>query len=162
LTVNKLPHNYLVYKKIDDLNSKIGYFDKLLEEINIKIINFESMPIMNNQDDDKKYTNDELSAMLQSLEKKLSQKIIFIDSKFNKIDEDILKLKQLEKGLEQTNRNAEVTNKNVEFNKEQIAILFAKIEDLKSNCKNNHETTMITVKQQLENFKKYFDDSISE
>ena len=95
----------LVYHKLDDLNLKISNFEKQFEDINLKLINVEALSIFNNKEEDKKFTNDELSVLLHALEKKLSQKIIFIDNKFSKIDEDILKLKQIDKALEQTNKN---------------------------------------------------------
>lgn len=144
------------------MHIRFSQIDKQMEDINLKMINFETLSIFGKGDDNKKYSNDELSMLVNALDKKLTQKISYIDNRFLKIEEDILKLKQFEKALEQTNRNLDQTTRNSENNKEQIVILFAKLEDLKANVKSTKEMTDKMWRDELENLKNYIDEKVCE
>jgi hypothetical protein len=124
----------------------------------LRFVSFEHLNPFNNRDESPKgYTNDELSTLVMTLEKKVTQKLGYVDERFKKNEEDILKLKQLEKALDATNRNLDSTIKNVDANKDNITILFAKIEDLRNLTKNMNDVTNNQMKDGLDKLKKYFD-----
>jgi hypothetical protein len=145
------------------MNQKLNDHESNFQEINLRFISFEHLNPFNNRDDTPKgYTNDELSALVVALDKKVTQKFSYVDERFKKNEEDILKLKQLEKALEATNRNLDSTIKNVDANKENITVLFAKLEDLRNLSKNLNDVTNNQMKDGFEKLKKYFDGKIIE
>ena len=154
---------YLVLRRIAEFDLKFTEYDQSFQDINLKLISVESLSFFKRDDNDQKgYSNDELSALVMALEKRVTQKFTYVDERFKKNEEDILKLKQMEKSIENINKNLENTNKNVDSNKENINILFAKFEDLDINFKNLNDVTNKTFKDQLDKLKQYFEEKIFE
>jgi serine/threonine protein phosphatase PrpC len=71
-------------------------------------------------------------------------------------------LKQLEKALELTNENLEENILNVNANKDNITIIFAKLEDLRTWCKNQNDMMNGQFKDELAKLKTYFEGQIIE
>ena len=153
-----------IKKRLDELDNSVKGFDEQFQEINIKLINVEAFgDFFNSKDGEpKSYSNEELNVIIGALDKKLTIKMSYVDDRFRKDGEDILKLKQLEKALELTNKNLGNTNKNVEMNKEQIIVLFAKLEDLKAFNQNLNDLTKGELNDNINKVHKYFEDKFTE
>jgi methyl-accepting chemotaxis protein len=115
----------------------------------------------------KKYTDGEDSEnksdliinMINGFEKKIMQKIGFIDERTKKSEADIYGLKNeitnLKNGLDQT-------NKNVGNLKEQTETIFLRLEDVKANIKSANDLTNNALTELLNKVKSSLDDQISE
>jgi hypothetical protein len=144
------------------MTQKLSEHDTQFQDINLKFINFEHLSAFGKDDENKGYTNDELSSLVIALEKKITQKFTYVDDRFKKNEDDILKLKQLEKALELTNKNLEGNIVNANANKDNITIIFAKLEDLRTWCKNQNDMTNGQFKDELAKLKTYFEGQIIE
>jgi len=103
--------------------------------------------------------------MFLSLENKFTAKFSLIEERLNKDEDEIYKLKRLEKLIEETRNNLKTTDTRVLNNNEQIKILFAKFEDLKIFTQNINDTNESNNLENLEELKKikiYFEEKIFE
>lgn len=114
------------------------------------------------RDEKKSYSNEELSHLVFTLEKKVTQKLTYVDERFRKNEDDIIKLKLMEKGIDQINRNIENINKYIETNKDTNQIIFAKIEELHNQLKKLATTQDDNLKNEIEKLKNHFEKNLLE
>lgn len=153
--------NYLVYQKLEEMNNRFNDVDKQLNDVNIKLLDFNIFDIMKkrNESGESSGNNDELFIMIQNIEKKTMKKFEFIDEKNKKFDDEFYKLKN---ELSTTKNGLEGTNKVVNGIKEEIDIIFARLEDLKNNIKNSIDLSNLNFNEQLKKLSLYIDERINE
>jgi hypothetical protein len=151
-------------KKITEaLEAKQTEFENNFQEINFKLVNVDALNMFKKDNNENtNYGTDELTVMVFTLEKKLNTKIAYIDERFKKNEDELLKLRQLEKSLDETNRGLEQTNKNFDWVKEQLTIIFARFEDAKKYAKNLNENTNNSFKEEYKKIKQFYDDKFIE
>lgn len=152
-----------IKKILDEMKNKMNEFENNFQEINFKLVNVDALNLFKRDNDENhSYGTEELTAMIITLEKKFNTKITFIDERFKKNEEELLKLRQLEKAIEETNKDLKLTNKNVEWIKEQLTIIFARLDDVKNHANNLNDTTNSSLKEGDEKIRNYFDQKFIE
>lgn len=138
-------------------------FNQKLEEISIKVIDFNVFDMLKNRDGETDTNIDMIQIMVNNIEKKLLQKIGFVDDRSKKTEDEVYKLKNDLASLKSTQ---ETQGKNINSIKETIETVFTKIEEYKTyllkTLDDNIENTNNNINQQITKFTEYFEEKITE
>jgi hypothetical protein len=102
---------------------------------------------------------DALLIMVQNMEKKLLKKFEFVDEKIKKGEDETYKIKN---EILNIKNNLDALLKNMLFAKEQIDILFPRLDDVSNNVKTQLDNTRNELKLLIEGIKNLQDIKLEE
>lgn len=146
---------------MNDLKGKFDSYDKQMEDMNIKFMDFNIIDMFRNKiaTEGDSGNTDALLIMVQNIEKKLLKKFEFVDEKIKKGEDETYKIKNELLGIK---NNIENLLRNMQHTKEQFEIVFPKIEDVNSNAKIQNEFTKNELRLLIDSYKEIQDIKLDE
>jgi hypothetical protein len=141
------------------MNNRFDNIDNQLQDINVKVMDFNVFDMFKGKIDSDGGHGDELFILIQNLEKKLMKKFEFVDEKVKKSEEEAYKIKNDILGMK---NNIDINTKTIINHKEQIDIIFAKLDDINTNFKNSLDMQNNNLKDLIDKLRLYFEDQITE
>ena len=149
-----------IYENIKDINKKINIMNDNLEQINLKIADFNIYDIF--KDSNISGDIDAAKILIKALEKKIFNKFKFNEDKIKKDEEDILKLKNEITNVKNTSN---FETRNVSYLKEQLLKIPKDIEIIRANLSERitkNKEYIDKVKEKSNNYLKEINININE